>query len=101
MKHEVYRDQKLHVAVRKCATCIYRPGNLMHLSSGRKEQMEADSVEMGGVITCHKTISGEKIGPAVCRGYFDTQKRNVFLLTLAERMEILKEVDVDEPSPAV
>lgn len=92
---KVYRDGVVHVAVRKCATCVFRPGNLMDLEPGRVDQMRFDAVKGQGVITCHKTISGEEIGPAVCRGFFDVHKADVGLLEAAERMNVVKEVDVD------
>lgn len=92
-KTDVVRDGKVHVCVRKCSTCIYRPGNLMHLSPGRKEGMEAEAVAGEGVIPCHKTLGQ---GEAICRGYFDTQKHNVGLLSAAERMGFVEEVDPDE-----
>lgn len=90
---EVYRDGLIHVCVKKCSTCIYRPGNLMHLSDDRKDGMEREAVANQSVIPCHKTIFGEEVGPAICRGYWDTQKHAVGLLAAAERMKLVKEVD--------
>lgn len=87
----VYRNGEVHVLDTKCSTCIYRPGNLMHLAPGRKEGMEAEAVAGGGVIPCHKTLGGDE---AVCRGFFDTQKHNG-LLAVAERIGIL----VEDPAP--
>ena len=67
----VFRDGKVHVQERKCSTCIYRPGNLMHLEPGRREQMERDSDAIEGAIPCHHHIhQGAPIEP-VCRGYYD------------------------------
>ena len=91
----VYRDDKLHVVARKCATCIYRPGNLMRLEAGRKEGMEREAVANQSVIPCHKTIHGSEIEPAICRGYWDTQKHNVGLLSVAERLGIVEEVETE------
>lgn len=56
-----------------CDTCIFRPGNPMHLRPGRVRQMVRDSLAQGGFITCHKTLSygGYKAAAAVCRGFFD------------------------------
>lgn len=89
-RQPVYRDDKVHVMKRKCSTCIYRPGNLMNLNPGRKDQMEEEAVANQSVIPCHKTLGPEA---AICRGYFDTQKHNVSLLSAAERLGALKEVD--------
>lgn len=91
MRANVYRDGHMHVMATKCSTCIYRPGNLMELRPGRKEGMEREAVANQGVITCHKTL-GTKAN-AVCRGFFDTQKHEVGLLSAAERMGVLVEQD--------
>lgn len=50
-----------------CTTCIYRPGNLMHLESGRVQQMTRDAVADESRITCHKTIGTPE--PAICAGF--------------------------------
>jgi hypothetical protein len=88
----VYREGMVHVCAHKCATCIYRPGNLMRLQEGRKDSMEADAVADESVIPCHKTL-----GPhaAICRGYWDTQRRNVAPLRMAVAMGIVRELDPD------
>lgn len=90
---EVFRDGVLHVCATKCSTCIYRPGNLMRLEPDRKATMESEAVANQSVIPCHKTIYGAEVGPAICRGYWDTQKHNVGLLSAAERLGLMKEVD--------
>ena len=90
---EVYRDGMVHVCARKCSTCIYRPGNLMRLEDGRKEGMESEAVANQSVIPCHKTIYGAEVGPAICRGYWDTQKHNVGMLSVAERLGYVKEIE--------
>lgn len=59
----------------QCATCIYRPGNLMRLEAGRLAQMTFDALRQGsqGVI-CHDTLpygGHPRFGPAMCRGFYD------------------------------
>jgi hypothetical protein len=64
---------------RKCATCIYRPGNLMHLQPGRREDTENTANERGTWIVCHATLpaTGHPHGTqAICRGYWDVHQRN-------------------------
>jgi hypothetical protein len=56
--------------------------------------MEREAVAGQGVIPCHKTLHLPE--QAVCRGYWDTQKHNVSLLSVAERIGIVKEVDADK-----
>jgi hypothetical protein len=93
-KTDVYRDGQVHVQARKCSTCIYRPGNLMHLDPGRRDGMEAGAIAQGGVIPCHQTIH-KGGGEAVCRGFFDVAK-HLGLLHLAERMGRITWVEPEE-----
>lgn len=91
-EHNVYRDGKIHVMSAKCSTCIYRPGNLMRLAEGRKESMERDAVDSDGMIPCHQTlVEYDGVGDnAICRGFFDTQWRNIVALRLARVMGIIE-----------
>lgn len=96
----VDRDQGVpRVLSEKCNTCIYRPGNLMHLREGRKEEMERGSLERDSWIVCHKTLpaSGQPVGTqAICRGYWDVNKFN----SLGCRLVLMfgGPVEVEEPS---
>jgi hypothetical protein len=85
----VFDGEVIHVMEAKCSTCIYRPGNLMHLQPGRKDAMEAEAIRDQGVIPCHKTIHGSRKQQAVCRGFFDVAKRET-LLQAAERLGIIQ-----------
>lgn len=91
-RNPVFRDGALHVCERKCKTCIFRPGNLMHLTEGRRESMEAEAVANESVIPCHKTLGPEA---AVCRGYWDVHKRDVAALRLAVAMDLVVYDDPD------
>jgi len=62
------------VLSRKCDTCIFRPGNLMHLAPGQRDQMVREALAVGGWIVCHETLSvtGKPVGAqAICRGFWD------------------------------
>jgi hypothetical protein len=94
---DVFRDGRVHVQARKCGTCIYRPGNLMKLDTGRVAQMQADAIEGEGVIPCHQTIeayTGEAGAESVCRGFFDVAKHEG-LLAVAERLGIVEFTAID------
>ena len=80
---------------RKCVTCIYRPGNLMHLEPGRKDGMQADAIRDEGVIPCHQTIHGRREQESVCRGFFDVAKHEG-LLAVAERLDIIEFTPCEE-----
>lgn len=82
MKTLVVYDDKVHVCARMCSTCIFRPGNLMHLEAGRVDQMVRDATANEGTIPCHQTL--EKRHGAICRGFFDKHKHG--MLQVAERL---------------
>jgi hypothetical protein len=72
---------------RKCATCIYRPGNPMHLQPGRRDQMQATAVERGSWIVCHSTLpAAGQPDAGICRGYYDVTRTEVFAFALARWM---------------
>ncbi|MEU6475359.1 hypothetical protein ABZ858_00440 [Streptomyces sp. NPDC047017] len=51
----------------RCTTCIFRPGNLMHLAPGRVAAMVKKAVAAEGHIVCHSTLGTS--APAICAGY--------------------------------
>jgi len=63
---------KPRVLTDQCETCIYHPGNLMHLRPGRLREMTLDALRQGcqGVI-CHDTLYRTDFTPALCRGFYD------------------------------
>jgi len=80
----------------KCTTCIYRPGNLMHLRDGRREEMERDSLANGSWITCHQTLpygSHPEHGEAICRGFADVHGEESAGIRFAAALGGMVEVD--------
>jgi hypothetical protein len=64
---------KVRVMSRQCSTCIFWPGNRMHLRPGRFEEVIRSHLESGALLTSHSTLSyGDhpKFGPAVCAGFW-------------------------------
>ena len=59
----------VRVCARRCDTCIFHPGNLMHLQPGRVASMVTRARETEGHVVCHKTLGTEL--PAICRGFAD------------------------------
>lgn len=73
----------------QCVTCIFRPGNPMHLNRGRVKAMVTDTLDGGGFITCHKTLpygDHPDFGPAICRGFFDRYAQRSNVLRAWERL---------------
>lgn len=66
----------------RCPTCIFRPGNLMHLQSGRVKDMLDKTRRADSCIPCHESMEDDL--QAVCRGQFDVLKTTP--LQLAERL---------------
>lgn len=82
---------KVYVRRRQCATCIFRPGNLMHLDEGRVEGMVEGAVANDSCIPCHHHLhQGEPIEP-VCRGFYD--RHATLPIKMAEAMDILEWVE--------
>lgn len=89
----VYSEGRVHVVSEKCSTCIFRPGNLMHLEPGKVKKMVTGSIADGAGITCHKTLYGAAEQEATCRGFFDSYGDEVPAFRLAKSMNIIEEVE--------
>ena len=67
------------VQAEKCKTCVFWPGNRMHLSPGRLAEMVREATANESHITCHDTLLYSyktRSRPAVCKGYFDHPEGN-------------------------
>lgn len=87
-----YRDGKVHVLSEKCATCIFRPGNLMSLEPGRVKGMVDGSLAENTAITCHATLYQSEVPEALCRGFVDAYGDRSPVLRMAQAMGVLEEV---------
>ncbi|KAB1989825.1 hypothetical protein [Streptomyces triticiradicis] len=69
LRHDVADPATWTVRVcgHRCATCIFRPGNLMNLQPGRVAEMIKKAVASEGHIVCHKTL--DTATPAICAGF--------------------------------
>jgi hypothetical protein len=83
---------KVHVCAEMCATCVFRPGNLMKLKPGRLRRMVDQALKDDGQITCHSTIYEQAEQEAVCRGFYDRHADSVWPLRLARAMDRIQEV---------
>ena len=79
MANNSFRNGKVHVCAKRCKTCIFHPGNLMHLKEGRRDEMVAGALASESAIICHSTLDGDN---AVCRGFYD--EHTTMPLRLAE-----------------
>jgi len=81
-RHNVFRDGNVHVMAEMCATCIFRPGNPMHLRRGRVKGMVEVCLREQSAIICHSTLDGDS---SVCRGFYDRYDT----LRLARALEVV------------
>jgi hypothetical protein len=85
--------RKTRLLSRQCATCIFRPGNPMHLAPNRLRQLVAQARGESGYIICHSTLPAHRnaAAPAVCRGFAD--RYSTWQLQLIARLWGFVEVD--------
>ena len=83
-----YRNGSVHVCREMCATCIFRPGNLMSLQVGRVAQMVHTATLHQSAIICHETLDANQ---AVCHGFF--KKHATGPLRIADRLNLITFVE--------
>lgn len=86
-RHNAYRDGRVHVLEEMCATCVFRPGNLMRLARGRLAGMVASARRDDSAIVCHSTLYRDDVENAVCRGFFDRHPTTP--LQIASRLDLV------------
>ena len=84
-RHNVADETGVRVMAERCSTCIFHPGNRMHLKPGRVREMLMHVRRHESCIPCHETLDDEK--QAVCRGQFDALKTAP--LQIAERLGVI------------
>ena len=92
MTHNVYHDGRVYVCREMCPTCIFRPGNPMHLHSGRVRGMIDEARGHESTIVCHATLGAAQ--NAACRGFFDRYPTQP--LQIADRLGLVTFIDPTE-----
>lgn len=75
---------------RQCETCIFRPGNLMHLRTGRLKDVVESNLSTGTLLTCHETTHGQAEEQVMCRGFFDQYGKKVNVKRVMDRVAALQ-----------
>jgi hypothetical protein len=91
---------KSRMLSRQCATCIFRPGNHMHLREGRLRDLIAETRATQSFIVCHSTLPHfryPQAQPAICRGFADRYSTQA--LQVIERLWGFVEVDPPGEQP--
>lgn len=91
-----FRGGKVHVCAQLCSTCVFRPGNLMHLEPGRLAAMVAEAKANESAIICHSTLYRAGADNAICRGFYDRHPTQP--LQIAERLGLI-ELDPTDAEP--
>lgn len=95
--------RKSRLLSRQCDTCIFAPGNKMHLNPGRLRELVDEARARQGFIVCHSTLPHylhPDAQPAICRGFADRYTTQG--LQLIERLFGFVEVDPpvnEQPTP--
>jgi hypothetical protein len=76
----------------QCKTCIFRPGNLMHLEDGRLEEMCAITDTKDDNVICHQSegLMGNIRCKAWCKGSVD--RRPGFAVRFMQQHGLLQEL---------
>ena len=77
----------LRVCATMCATCVFRPGNLMYLRAGRLRDMVDGALANDSCIPCHKTLDGER---AVCRGFWERHRYDTLMCRLGGALGVIE-----------
>lgn len=94
----------VRVLSERCGTCIFHPGNRMHLEPGRVKAMVEECRAKDRHIPCHEFLTeprgGWVAGPqargAVCRGYWESVRPLASLLQAAERLGVIEYLPVPD-----
>lgn len=70
----------------QCSTCVGRPGNPMHLRSGRLRALVRENLDAGALLTCHQTTYGQTEQEAACRWFLDQYGPQVNVVRVMERL---------------
>lgn len=76
----------LRVCTEMCPDCVFRPGNLMHLRSGRLAGMVQAALDQDSCIPCHRTLDGQR---AVCRGFWDRHRHDTIMCRLGAVLGVI------------
>ncbi|MDH6466074.1 hypothetical protein M2302_006280 [Micromonospora sp. A200] len=91
---------KSRLLSRQCDTCVFAPGNKMHLAPGRLRDLVAEARARESFIVCHSTLPHYRhpdAQPAICRGFADRYRTQA--LRFIERLFGFIEVDPPQADP--
>ena len=84
----------------RCATCILRPGDKMHLGPERLRAIIDGALAAGTFVVCHDTLTygnNPDFGPAICRGFYEAYATRSPALILLRAFRRLTEAGPPRP----
>lgn len=82
-------DPRPQLLTERCATCVFRPDNRMHLRAGGLADLVAANLAAGTVLICHDTLP-YGLHPdrpqAMCRGFWDAYAEDTPLVQVMARL---------------
>lgn len=82
-----FRDGKVHVLTKQCATCVFHSGNKMSLGEGALEALVSSNLKVDSAFACHETLDDKQ---AICRGFFNRYQKDVTPLRLAIAFQVIE-----------
>jgi hypothetical protein len=80
-----FDDAGVHVMAERCASCIFRPGNLMHLRAGRMADLTQQTDAADTNVICRQTLD-RPVG-AFCAG--SVERRAGQAVRMAYRLSMI------------
>jgi len=89
-RHNVFREDRVHVLAEECATCIFRP-HTRPVNGERVAGMVRETInDPGATVVCHSTLyRGKPKRHAICRGWYDRLADRDPILGLAQAMGMI------------
>lgn len=87
---------RIPIFSRKCATCVFRPGNPMRLRPGRLREIVDHNLRAGALLPCHDTTHGQAEREVMCRGFYDAHGHSVNVVRVMQRIAVLNGHDRDD-----
>lgn len=80
--------KKPRLLAKQCDTCVFHPGNRMHLQPGRLKDLVTANLSKGALLICHDTLPENvyHVPKAMCRGYWDRYGDQTSVKQIMDRM---------------
>ena len=77
---------RVKVYDQRCQTCVFWPGNRMHLNPGRLADLVKHNRAASAALECHTSTHGRMPQTVLCRGYLDAYGDETTSVQVYQRM---------------